>query len=298
MGGGGLRRRWQRLRLSWDLPGARAPQRRSGPIIGVLQFLLRPAIWLLARPVHRGRENLAASGPMVLVGNHTGPFDALAYGHLLHASGVAPRFVAKQSLFSIWPLGAVLRATGQIPVLRGTDRAADALAAAQAALERGEAIMLFPEGTYTRDPEGWPMRGRLGAARLALRTGAPIVPVGCHGSRELWPVGSPIPHPGPGRRVQFQIGEPFTAQLLEGESQREAEVRVSVEIMERIMRLLARMRRQEPPATMHDPDSDDFRPETGQRAVRPRRPWEGPWHVGRWREGRTQQRRGKPRAKK
>lgn len=286
------------LARCWDLPGARSRSRRAPAAIRILQWPLRPALALLARPRWRGRDRLVgASGALIVCGNHTGPLDALAYGHLLQASGIAPRFLAKQSLFRIPLLGLALRSTGQIPVDRGRSGGGDALAQARAALGRGEALMVFPEGTYTRDREGWPMRARLGAARLALETGAQLVPVGCWGSRALWPVGAAVPRPGGGRRIMMSIAEPFRAQIRPGESQREAEVRVSGELMDRIAELVGQLRGQEPPVQRHDPSADAHRPESGAAAARERRteveregnaaaahPWrlrEGPWHIGR-----------------
>lgn len=261
-----LRERLRRSRTtrSWDLPGARAPERRSGWIIGLLQIPLRPLLLALTRPHWEGAENIPAHGPIIVCGNHLSPLDALAYGHLLHASGAAPRFLAKESILRIPVLGHILRSTRQIPVLRGSSRSADALAAARAALARGELLLIFPEGTYTRDPELWPMQGRLGAARLALATGAPLLPVACWGTRLLWPVGSPIPHPGPGRRVQMRVGEPMTVAPRPGEDARAAEERITAQLMAAIAELLGTLRGDTPPDVLHDPRRDAHRPEIGQ----------------------------------
>ncbi|EYT47911.1 lysophospholipid acyltransferase family protein [Brachybacterium muris] len=257
---------------SWDLGAARPPERRSGAIIGALQFVLRPALSILARPVWAGAEHLQRPGGAVVCGNHLGPFDAFAYGHLLHAAGVAPRFLAKESLFRIPVLGTLIRRTGQIPVLRGTSRSTDALDAARAALRRGEMIMVFPEGTYSRDPDSWPMQARLGAARLALDTQVPLIPVACWGSHLLWPQGSTVPRPGPGRRVMVRVGEPIRAERSEGESTQQAAVRITAELMDTITQMLAELRHEEPPARRYDPRKDAYRPEEGHpRQRRPRR---------------------------
>lgn len=204
----------------------------------------------------------------MVCGNHTGPLDALAYGHLLQASGIAPRFLAKEAMFRVPVLGTLLRATGQVPVHRGSRRGQDALASGREALARGEMMMVFPEGSYTRDPEVWPMRGRLGAARLALSTGAPLVPVACWGSRALWPVGTALPRPGRGRRIVMSVGEPIRAERREGESEHAAAVRVTGEVMAAIAAQLGALRGQTPPTTLHDPASDALRPESGQKLSR------------------------------
>lgn len=255
---------------SWDVGTARPPERRAGPVIFAVQLLLRPLIRLLAGRDWSGIENVPLRGAAVACGNHTGPFDALAYGHLLQASGIAPRYLAKDSLFRVPLLGAILRATGQIPVHRGTSRSRDALAAARQALHRGELVMVFPEGTYTRDPDTWPMRARLGAARLALSTGAPLLPIACWGSHRLWPVGAWVPRPGPRRRLIMRVGEPIPAQRATGETEHQATVRLTGEVMAAITALLATARERTPPPQVHDPRRDAHRPEEGRPQRRPR----------------------------
>lgn len=252
------------LRASWDVGAARPPARRAGIVIGLAQLPLRPLLTLLARPRWHGTEHLPAQGPAIACGNHLSAFDAFGFGHLLQAHGIAPRFLAKDSLFRVPVLGALLHGARQIPVRRGTARSGDALAEARAALRRGELIMVFPEGTYTRDPDLWPMRARLGAARLALETGAPLVPIASWGGRALWPVGSPLPRPRPGRRVELLVGEPFTATRREDESAQQARQRVTEELMARITALLGRLRDLPPPPVLHDGSRDPHRPEVGR----------------------------------
>lgn len=260
------------LRRSWDVGAARPPERRAGLVIGLAQLPLRPLLSLLARPRWRGTEHLPTTGAAIVCGNHLSAFDPFGYGHLLQAHGIAPRFLAKDSLFRLPGLGALLRSARQIPVRRGTSRSGDALDHARAALGRGEVIMIFPEGTYTRDRELWPMQGRLGAARLALSTGAPLLPVAGWGGRRLWPVGSPLPHPGPGRRVQMLVGAPFTVARGAEETEQQAALRVTAELMARIAELLGELRGQQPPAVLHDGRLDAHRPEIG-RPQRGYRAW-------------------------
>ncbi|MFC7374764.1 lysophospholipid acyltransferase family protein [Brachybacterium sp. GCM10030267] len=261
---------WSR---SWDVGSARAPSRRAGIVIGIAQIAVRPLATLLSRPVWIGVENLPADGAVIACGNHLSPFDPFGYGHLLQANGIAPRFMAKDAMFRVPVLGALLRGARQIPVSRGTSRSSDALSAAREALGRGELLMVFPEGTYTRDPQLWPMRARLGPARLALETGAPLLPIASWGARALWPVGSPIPHPGPGRRVVMRVGEPYTVSRAEGETTHAAAVRITEDLMARITALLAEIRDEDPPPVVHDGRLDAHRPEAGRpqrgyRAVR------------------------------
>lgn len=252
------------LLRSWDVGTARVPARRAGLVIDLAQLPLRPLVAALTRPRWEGTENIPEAGAVIACGNHLSALDPLAYGHLLQASGVAPRFLAKESLFRVPGLGALLRAARQIPVLRGTSRSADALAAAKDALGRGELLMIFPEGTYTRDPALWPMQARLGAARLALSTGAPLLPIASWGGRGLWPVGSPLPRPAPGRRVRMLVGAPYTVAAAAGESEHEAALRITEDLMGRIAALLGQLRGLEPPTALHDPRTDEHRPEIGR----------------------------------
>lgn len=262
----GLARRGAKPSFSrrWDLPGARPIPRRSGAVIFLTQIPLRPVLALLTRRRWLGTEHLYREGAMILCGNHLGPFDAFAYGHLLQASGIAPRFLAKDSLLAVPVLGALLRRARQIPVPRGTSRSSEALRPAQAALERGEALMIFPEGTYSRDRGGWPMQGRLGAARLALATGAPVVPIACWGSEHFWPRHHAVPRIFPRKQVTLLVGEALWITQREGESEREAAIRGTAELMARITALLAEIRDEQPPSTVHDPSGDDHRPEVGR----------------------------------
>ena len=82
-------------------------------------------------------------------------------------------------------LGRILRACGQIPVQRQSAKSADALLAAVEAVNQSRAVVIYPEGTITRDPDLWPMKGKTGAARIALRTGCPVIPIGQWGAQEL-----------------------------------------------------------------------------------------------------------------
>jgi 1-acyl-sn-glycerol-3-phosphate acyltransferase len=101
---------------------------------------------------------------------------------------IAPRFLAKDTIMDIKVIGSILRATDQIPVYRNSGGAAQSLRAAVAAVSAGAVITIYPEGTITRDPEGWPMTGRTGAVRVALATGRPLVPVMQWGPQEImWP---------------------------------------------------------------------------------------------------------------
>ena len=82
-------------------------------------------------------------------------------------------------------VGRILKAAGQIPVERQSARSADALAAVTQAVTDGRAVIIYPEGTITGDPDLWPMVGKTGAARIALQTGCPVIPVGQWGAQDV-----------------------------------------------------------------------------------------------------------------
>lgn len=162
----------------------------------MIALIVRAVLRLVARREWRGGHHLPRRGGHIAVINHTSYVDPLAYGHFQYKNGLPPRFLIKASLFRVPVLGAVLRATGQIPVERNSHRAADALHAAAAALERGRCVAIYPEGTLTTDPDLWPGRPKTGAARLALTTGAPVVPVAQWGAHKIAP-----PYGNGGRRL-------------------------------------------------------------------------------------------------
>jgi 1-acyl-sn-glycerol-3-phosphate acyltransferase len=135
-----------------------------------------------------GRRSVARqlpSGPLIVVANHTSYADGVLLAIACRDLGRSLRLLATAGVFRNPLLGPVVRRLGFIPVHRGSASAAQALDAAAQALAAGEAVGLFPEGRITRDPGHWPERSKTGAVRLALRTGAPILPVAMHGAQEV-----------------------------------------------------------------------------------------------------------------
>lgn len=151
----------------------------------------RFAVMLLMtmRPLFRadldGFGRLPRRGGCIVVANHVSLFDPLPVAYFVHRAGRRPRFMIMAALFR-WPLlGTALRGLRQIPVERGAADASTALDVAVAAVRRGECVVVYPEGGLTRDPDGWPMRGKTGVARLALATGAPVVPLAQWGTQQV-----------------------------------------------------------------------------------------------------------------
>jgi 1-acyl-sn-glycerol-3-phosphate acyltransferase len=131
------------------------------------------------------------TGPVILVANHVSPIDPAIISAACHRAGIAPRFVATGGVFDAPVFGALMRASGHIRVDRNTARAADALTTAVQALHDGATVLVYPEGRIGLDPWMWPERGKTGAARMALASGAPVVPVAQWGTHAVMPYKTP-----------------------------------------------------------------------------------------------------------
>jgi 1-acyl-sn-glycerol-3-phosphate acyltransferase len=200
-------------------------------------------------------EKLPSRGGLVVVVNHISNTDPLAIGQFLAYSGRWPHFLAKASLFRLPVLGWVLRATEQLPVQRNSREAAHALSAAVEALRRGRAVIIYPEGTITQDPDLWPMRGKTGAARVAFESGCPVIPVGQWGAQELM-YGRRIhfPHLLPPKTLRVRVGDPVPLGDLRAEPVTAATLNEATErIMAAITTLVAQLRGEPAPATRYDP---------------------------------------------
>lgn len=153
------------------------------PVYGVLRGLLKPVlrhglVWTV-----EGAHLVPTRGPVILASNHTSYLDPLCLGYVADLRGRRVRFLAKRELFDHRLVGPLMRGARQIPVERGTADAAAALDGAVAALGRGELVAIFPEGTISLDLE--PMPARTGVARLAMRSGVPVWPVGLWGAHRI-----------------------------------------------------------------------------------------------------------------
>jgi 1-acyl-sn-glycerol-3-phosphate acyltransferase len=153
--------------------------------------VLKPLLLVLTRRRWSGFENIPAEGGVIVAVNHISHADPLVFADaLIFSTRRMPRILAKSTLFRGrgpvgWFVAKVLRGTGQIPVQRHTVDASLALHAAVEALERGQLVAIYPEGTVSRDPDKWPMVAKTGVARLALLSGAPVIPVAQWGAQEI-----------------------------------------------------------------------------------------------------------------
>jgi 1-acyl-sn-glycerol-3-phosphate acyltransferase len=178
--------------------------------------ILRPFLMVVTRRDWRGVEKLPRDGGYVLAPNHVSHLDPILISHFMVDQDVVPRFLAKDTLFTVTALGRILAGAEQIPVHRSTEGAAESLRSAVAAVEAGKVITIYPEGTITRDPELWPMSGRTGAVRVALATGRPLVPLAQWGAqRILWPY-TKVPRFLPRKTVHVVVGDPVDLSDLQG----------------------------------------------------------------------------------
>lgn len=228
-------------------------RRRNHAITGVA-WILRPLFDLAMSRRWEGAENLPSDGGFIVCPNHSTEIDPIVVGHMLYNNGCPPHFMAKASLFRVPVLGAVLTAAKQIPVERSTAGANRSLDVCRSVLDDGGAVVVYPEGTLTRDPDLWPMKGRTGAARLALQTGAPVIPIAHWGANDLLPRYAKRPRLLPRPRVRVLAGpavdlsefkdRPLTRTTLEAATEK---------IMDAITGLEARLRNATPPAERWDP---------------------------------------------
>jgi len=201
-----------------------------------------------------GREHLLAPRGVVVAANHVSLYDFLSTGAFVHGAGRPTRFLAKASLFSVPVVGWVFRHAGQIRVHRRQASAVDALAEAGLAVQQGECVVVYPEGTLTKDPELWPMRGKTGAVRLALATGAPVIPLAQWGGAAVWPRGRRLPRPLPRRTVRCLAGPPVDLSDFVGQTLTEELLRVATErVMVAITELVTELRGVDPPTSRWDP---------------------------------------------
>ena len=193
-----------------------------------------------------GLEKIPAEGPVIVAGNHLSYVDPLAHGYFVVKAGRRPRFLAKQELFDARFVGTVLRGARQISVERGTgDRSP--LEDARRAVDRGEVVVIYPEGTTTTTHEDFsPGRGKTGAVRLAIATGVPILPVATWGGQFVWRR-SGRQSLTFGRPIWVVAGEPFDpSERLDGEPDAQRLRTLTDDLMGELDKLVADLRARYP----------------------------------------------------
>ena len=215
------------------------------PMFRLVEVVLRPAIGAYFSWHLEGMEHVSPEGPLLVAGNHVSHFDPLAHGYLLSRAGRRPRYLAKSELWTNPFLRYVLNDTHQIPVDRGTGRSAP-VDAALAGLERGEAVVIYPEATTTRNADKLPMQGKTGIARIALRSGLPVMPLavwGTHHVIQTKQIGFTFHRP-----IWVRAGRPMDFSEYAGRAEDSAALRkVTDEVMDELTRMVQDMRKEYPP---------------------------------------------------
>ncbi len=183
-------------------------RRKQEPAYAFAASILRPLLTLTTRRDWRGTDYLPREGGVVVVPNHVSHADPFVVAHYLYDQGRLPRFLAKASLFEVFFVRRILKGAKQIPVYRETREAGHSLRDAVAAIRAGECVVVYAEGTLTRDPRLWPMAGKTGAARIALTTGCPVLPMAAWGPQDLLAPYSKRPHLVPRKTMQVRLGPP------------------------------------------------------------------------------------------
>lgn len=208
--------------LSSRAPDGGVPDRRECPHVAKVRRLqqkrgwayslavavVKPTLLTFTKRDWTDGEKIPAEGGCVLAVNHVSHIDPLTLAHFVYDHGRLVRYLAKDGLWKVPLLRPVLENTRMIPVARQGADAGKAFQAAVDAVNRGECLGVYVEGTITRDPDGWPMRGKTGAARIALTTGCPLIPVGQWGAQEILPAYSARPHLLPRHTVHYKAGDP------------------------------------------------------------------------------------------
>lgn len=216
-----------------------ASARKREPVYAFGERTLAPGLGAYFRWHFDGLDRIPKTGPAIVASNHLSYLDGLAVAYGVSRAGRRPRFLTKSGLFKVPVIGSALHALGQIPVARGTRDAPQSLEHAEAALRKGEVVVIFIEGTTSTTPDLEPGRPKTGAARLALATGMDIVPCATWGGQWIWTkhLGT---HLKPRQEVWVCFGEPISMAAWSGrEADREAWREVSDLVMERIAGLLA-----------------------------------------------------------
>ncbi|MCU1655558.1 MAG: 1-acyl-sn-glycerol-3-phosphate acyltransferase [Pseudonocardiales bacterium] len=183
---------------------------KAGFWIRLCVAILYPLDSLLFRVRWRNLDRVTppSRGGVIIAINHVSHIDTVLMARMVWQSGRVPRFMVKAGLFGKPVIGQIMSGAKQIPVYRGTNDASNSLREAVSALERGEAIVIYPEGTITRDPAQWPMQAKTGIARLVLLSpDTPVVPVGQWGAQHR--KGNPVLDLLKRHLVEASVGQPL-----------------------------------------------------------------------------------------
>jgi 1-acyl-sn-glycerol-3-phosphate acyltransferase len=228
-------------------------RQKRGWAITLAVAVIKPALFATTRRTWVDGDKIPADGGCIVVVNHVSHVDPLLTALFVYDHGRIPRYLAKSGLFKNKALARFLTAAGQIPVERLSRTAVGAYDAAVAAVRAGECVVVYPEGTLTRDPDLWPMTGKSGAARIALETGCPVIPVGHWGVQRILAPYSAKPHLVPPQHVTMRAGDPVDLTDLIGKARSGTAVaQATARIMADITRIVEELRGETAPAERFD----------------------------------------------
>ncbi len=239
----------------------RSMRERRGWAFTLGVVLLKPLLLLVTRRRWVDGTKIPADGGAVVAANHVSHADPATFAYFIYDHGRLPRFLAKAELFDVPVAGRIITAMGQIPVRRLSSDASRAFSSAVEAVQEGKLVVVYPEGTITRQPELWPMVGKTGAARIALTAGVPVIPVAQWGAQELlWPYAK-RPHLFPPKRIWTKAGDPVDLDDLRGVPLTPQVLQEATDrIMGDITGLLEELRGELAPAERFDPRQQGVRP--------------------------------------
>jgi 1-acyl-sn-glycerol-3-phosphate acyltransferase len=215
--------------------------------------LVIPVLKVWTKHTWLNTENLPPTGGVIVVPNHVSHFDPLVTAHYIYRAGRWPRYLGKASLWRVPVMGPFLRKVKQIPVERGSVEAVKSLDVLIQAIHEGSVVVIYPEGTTTRDPELWPMRGKTGAARLALVTGAPVVPMANWGAQDIFDPRTSRLSLRPRRPVTVTTGRPVDLSRWRGTAPSRAVLEEMTDaILHDISALVGDLRGEKPPPALYE----------------------------------------------
>jgi 1-acyl-sn-glycerol-3-phosphate acyltransferase len=248
------------------MPRQKTPKRADGSYSNtwrtVSKIILRPGIRMMMRLDWGGQQHIPADGATILAANHLSYMDIFAVSLFADSARRYPVFLAKSSLFDIPAVGTIITKLGQLPVYRGQADAALVLKDAELVARSGACVIFYPEATVTRDPDQWPMVSKTGVARLALESGAPVIPVAHWGAQRILPYGKIVPRLLPRKTVRVIAGPPVDLSEFAGQQLTSQVLRAATEkIMRDVTLLVGQLRGETPPA-------EPFHPAVARRKMR------------------------------
>lgn len=218
----------------------------------VIAALVLPLFGAMVRLRIKKGSALPERGPFILSPNHYSEIDPIVMGVVVWKLKRTPRFLAKASLFRVPALGWLLRFTGQIPVERdAAAKLGEPLKAAARLAERGQGVIVYPEGTLTQDPNLWPMEGKSGAVRMALEQDIPLFPAAHWGTQNWMGRYAKKIRVFPRTQIDAVVGQPFDLSAYRGKPiTRELLEKATSELMKEIAALVGELRGETPPSSL------------------------------------------------